>query len=60
MGLDNVFAYINRLFHSWYLFFSGKICLGEARDSGWKALEWVVLYSSKIYEYTWNPPQRSL
>lgn len=42
MGLDNVFAYINRLFHSWYLFFSGKICLGEGSKR--KAVEVGLTY----------------
>lgn len=57
---DNVFAHINRLFHSWYLFFSGKICLGWSKGLWVKGFRMGLVYASKVYECMCCQPQHSV
>lgn len=42
-GLDNAFAYMNRLLHSWYLFLSGKIVL--VKQASQDRVEFVLIHA---------------
>lgn len=42
-GLDNAFAYMNRLLHSWYLFLSGKMVL--AKQASQDRVEFMLIHA---------------